>query len=409
MPTSLSDPLVPRWGDDCPAPGILQTGDLLLPRLPSAALEEWRGLSGIRPFSHFPVSKKGLLHPAGKRTLRELRDEPSLLLQPTPWPKAPPGLHAELRGLPSTWGSRIDLMSHYARDLEDFDLTLLMNVLESEFTDLIDQWLDMTLEAFLGSDLGQFLLETLLNGNASIDFFVGHVSMVIRECDGLSTTLDSGSELLVVEDNTTEYSHYRTAIHPYHLKIDPVPVYDPNDPDGNRDRGLQVAATSRGWVNRRRALGHHVWALRPRLLSDHSTLNEGQKQDIRQRLADETKSLHGRPYGFFDHPHLGDDDRMYCAEFIQVVFDRVAQDSQQDQLKVDALNTWDWMQNYQNPRYPSGDQKLFQLIKNIRAQQPALANPKRPFFVLTPPMIAESPNMQELFTPTGGDRYGKRP
>lgn len=409
MPEPLTDPLVPRWSQDCPAPAMLQTGDLLLPRLPTTAIKERLGTLGFTTFTHFLARKKWGHHPAGKRTLRELRDTPSLLLQPARGPTTPPGLHAELLGLPSTWGSRLDLLSSYALSLEDIDIALLMNVLEAEFTDLIDQWLDMPLDDFINSDLGVFLLETLLTGDASTHFFVGHVSLVIRERDGLSTTLEAGSELLVVEDNTTEYSHYRTAIHPYHLEIDPVPALTTEDPDGNRERGVQVAATARGWVNRRRALGHQVWALRPRLLSDRSPLNEGEKQDIRQRLAVEAKRLHGRPYGFFDHPHLGDDDRMYCAEFIKVVFDRVALTTGQSQLTVDALNTWDWMQDYQDPQYPSGDQKLFQLIRNIRTQQPALADPNRPFFVLTPAMIAESPDMQELFTPPGGDRYGKRP
>src|SRR5690606_22636418 len=139
---------------------------------------------------------------------------------------------------------------------------------------------------------------------------------------------------------------------------------DLRPPYATRDEDAKEAAYKmRGWVNRRCALGEQVWMARP----DPSTTADWQHQ-----LLQAGKRYLGRPFGFFDHPAFGDDDRMYCAEYVFRMFEDV------DAVlacRLQDRRTWGCMKRY---LYKSGQAKQHKLVESIQRQQGFPDD--RPFF-----------------------------
>ena len=432
MPDFRTTKFIPEFGINCPKPDDLQTGDLLFPRLPTgfevaaSAARRQDIQNNIREGNIQSKNMSGELvvakvttsgeHPANSKTLGQLLNDPSPLLHGQVGSVNPTNQYnSQLVEKPTTeLATATQDLEHtetqatiqHAAGASQMDTWwLLLNILRSEFSDLTQAWLNMPLRDFLKHPLGKFLLKTLEGSgdHASPSFFVGHVAMVIREQDGV--VVDKGGDLLVIEDNTTDFSHYRTAVHPYHVASDLRAEMKQGDFLENRRNAAWWSNAMRGWVDRRSALGQHVWAVRPRVLGE---LELKQRLKYMQQLADQAKRLHGRPYGFFDHPRLGDDNRMYCAEFIHLVFQRAAialGGKAPPQLALDGLCTWKWIRDYLNRPDPYGDPKLLKLIDQVLTEQPTFL-PDRRFFVITPAMLAESPSVTRLFTPTPvGDQY----
>jgi hypothetical protein len=377
-----TNPLPTYFGVELPHPDTLRTGDLLLPRSGKVAGQ------GNAPSALLP---SGSAQSAPMRRLLEARLGPlgALAVQRAPDPAALQALlDGYQSGAPPTQddapGREVVSVSPTARrgaafDLDDpATLLLLLRVMSIAFADLLRDWLEQTPRDFVRSALGRFLLETLRAERVSDGFFVGHVALVLREQGGQTVTDGSAAgQAYVIEANTTDYSHYRVALHPYH--------HAPSA--GHPDERQRI-----GWADRRAALGEKVWLARPQAL----------QAPLLQALADEAKVLLGRPYGFFDHPTLGDVDRLYCSEFVHAAYARAAARAGAGPRLDDCCN-WGWVCGYLQR---SGQTRLQALTQQVMQERGF--DPDRRFFVLSPPMVWASGAIGTRIDPVGEGEYAPR-
>lgn len=263
---------------------------------------------------------------------------------------------------------------------DDPDFLIAMKaILDIALPDIIKDWLGMTVADFIRHEVGRFLVDALTSPDVRLSFFVGHVGVVLRESDGQSVDPPHG-RVRVIETNITDYAHYRVSLQPYFHVDDIRPHSATSD-----EVAKEAAHKMRGWVNRRCALGERVWMARP----DPSTTADW--QDL---LLQAGKSYLGRPYGFFDHPCFGDDDRMYCAEYVFRMFEDV------DPVLARRLQdrrTWGDMKSY---LCKSGQTKQYKLVESIQHQQGFPDD--RPFFVLPPALLWNSSALEQVFAPDYG-------
>ncbi|MEZ5646095.1 MAG: hypothetical protein R3E94_03660 [Burkholderiaceae bacterium] len=263
---------------------------------------------------------------------------------------------------------------------DDPDFLIAMKaILDIALPGIIKDWLGMTVADFIRHEVGRFLVDALTSPDVRLSFFVGHVGIVLRELDGRSVDPPHG-RVRVIETNITDYAHYRVSIQPYFDADDIRPHNATED-----EVAKEAAHKMRGWVNRRCALGEQVWMARP----DPSTT-----PDWQDRLLQAGKSYLGRPYGFFDHPCFGDDDRMYCAEYVFRVFKDV------DPVLASGLQdrrNWGDMKTYLDR---SGQAKQHKLVEDIQRQQGFPDG--KPFFVLPPALLWNSTALQQKFAPDYG-------
>lgn len=395
----------PDPGGNCPKEADLQTGDLLFPRKPGLSGQAFGWGSHWASILEHPASafherlnaKIGTLlnnggaagfvkrlesGPAGgPQRWAGYAPDPTRLSPPHGQGETPPTYRsllldpdASMHPL-STTGMSALFGSFPGPDDPDF-LVAMKAILDIALPGLIKDWLGMTVEEFVRHELSQFLIDSLTSPDVRLNFFVGHVGMVLREQDGRSVDPPHG-KVFVIETNITDYAHYRVSIHPYVDASDPEPKSDSDAQDAK-----EAAHQMYGWVNRRCALGEYVWHARPQGI---------QANDWQNRLVQASKKQLGRPYGFFDHPQFGDDDRMYCAEFVFRAFCGV------DPTYAERLQdrqTWGAMQAYLEA---SGQGKQKQLVEKIKQEQ-SFKDCKR-FFVMPPALLWNSAALHRLANP----------
>ena len=367
-------------GTDCPHPNDLQTGDLLFPRQPGPQAKTLDAQIILASPIVLPMSGQATVRQylARKRT-----DLGHIFKSGEPLRGYSPELIPRGAGMKAL---------EFGPSKGDFDISdpanliRLVKILESEFPDLIDKWLDMSMRDFMDSKIAEFLVESLVADDPRGSFFVGHLSMVVREEAGQVVTGNRGTAY-VIEANVTDYSHYRVAIHPYHI-------------DGETAKPTKDNADlMRGWAERRLALGENVCRSRPKALAD-STGAPAERHGLQQALADKAKLLLGRPFGFFDHPEFGDIDHMYCAEYLFWVFREAGQAQGLDPWLIDDLRGWGWMKRY---LAASRQTKLLKLVDDTMREQHFPET--RKFFVLTPPMVWNSAQLPWHWSPDGEGPY----
>lgn len=385
-----------------PDPGMLRTGDLLFPRALSGVGVAGSPRTGLQSEPELPAVMVALgAHPArwsgtdgGSDDDRSMLD----LLRPALAPLIEhigTATSQEVQRLLDGWsigpaqshgdhgviahdlasGRRANLV-----DLDDVSLQLkLLRIMSVAMPDLLQQWLAMSVTEFVRSALGRFLLHILGGGRASDAFFVGHIAMVVRSETGRLVAEDAAlGDVFVIEANTTDYSHYRVALHPYrHPGTASLP-----------------SPTQRiGWMDRRAALGEKVWMGR-------IALPAGQEVEFRRKLSEAALSLLGRPYGFFDHPGLGDSDRLYCSEFVHESCRMAAQALHLRLPDVSDRCTWGWMLDY---LHATGQRDVHALVRDLMAERRFPAS--RRFFVLSPAMIWNSASLAMRWSPPGQSGY----
>jgi hypothetical protein len=264
---------------------------------------------------------------------------------------------------------------------------LLINILtESGIDDLLKDWFngDALKEGskFKKDPLIGLLLNLLASNDVSNEVFIGHVGIVLRERE----------HVYVIECNITSYSHYRVSIHPYHVPSDAdecslylnekyAEYLTHNDPEQDTtDYGLHEAQAT-GWVNRRAAKLEHVWYARPKGLDD----------DMKKNLASAAKELHGRPYGFFDHPQFGNDDRMYCSEYVCNAFKNGISPAKAPNL-TDKM-TWEYIEAYLSK---VNNKKMLSFVQDILkdTKNQYKIKPGDTFFVLPPAILWNSSGLE---------------
>lgn len=353
-----------------PSPDSLRTGDLLFPRKASHPTEKM-----LDTQAGMPAGFKSR-HAAANMKMGEL-----LALQLSAFEAPASPLAEQIEALipkyatQPMWAAEHEMgASPHNSDLSLDDwkvMSLLLKIMTVEMGDLFQEWLDMSVKEFIRSDLGKFLFE-LLKTDSSRDenFFVGHMAMVVRENTGQVVTDGSNAgTAYVIEANTTDYSHYRVAVHPYWAEDEP----DTLQPDAPNHPTL---GQLRGWANRRKAAGEKVWSASvARLVTEPNT------SDLVASVVAQAKRWLGRPYGFFDHPTFGDPDRMYCAEYLYKVFNEGSAATGQS-VRLDDRRTWGWMRAY---FAASGQTRLHDLLKSLMTEKSI--DTQQPFFVLTPAMV----------------------
>lgn len=400
----------PVWGGNCPHVDQLQTGDLLFPRRPTPAHKPvaWGTLwAKLLSGPGTPVLMDARLRrtigdilveadPELTERLRSGRPWRGYVPDPTRWPRVlpqalttsatpldaddvvePPTVHESLLLQPDAgdhlFSEQRALLVQAGGfpgvDDPDF-LFAMLTILRIEFPDLLEQWLDMSVEEFILSDIGRFFIDALTSPDVRLSFFVGHVAIVLREQDGQSVDAPHG-QVYVIEANITDYSHYRVSIHPYHCDTDINPDTRPNAP------ASEWAQEMRGWVNRRCALGEYVWHARPAI--------DGGLGDWHTPLMQACKKHLGRPYGFFDHPDFGEDDRLYCSEFVFRAFDDLGHLLPGFAKSLQDKQTWAGMRDYLRV---SGQDEQRKLVEEIMRTQGFPED--RAFFVMPPPVLWNS-------------------
>ena len=387
----------------CPCPSTLKTGDLLFPRPPKNA----RGNTGARFAAELlaerikakssAVEKTDSLRVTmirwGEKTgqqdlIKSLLAEDERVAShnegiagATFVPRSASGLEL-IYGPNQPRGSVWELMrqpnwAHLESgvDLEDPALFYsLKAILKSEFPDITVPWLDMQVDEFLNHPITKFLLSALTAADVRDSFFVGHVAMVICEPDGRP---------FVIEANATDFSHYRVAIHPYFVEGEATTVAD--------ELAVHTAEKMAGWVNRRCALGEHVW---------HARINKAIAEPHdwpADEIVRKAKELLGRPYGFFDYPTFGNTSRLYCAELIVAVFERAI-----PAIRLKDTMKWGWMRDYLKA---SNQTKEYKLVVKIMLDHRFPDD--RDFFVMPPAMLWNSASLAAIFKP-GDEEYAER-
>lgn len=387
----------PRFGENCPWPKDLQTGDLLFPRRLKVA---------YAPAVVYAAAESGGSGSTySRRTLRELIRQDNDVLAPffRDTRSANTGFGPDITRLRfspleigmSTHTSSTDSSPSAMNNAASMDYTSLLAdpydkrhpfvdslrpkslpdmsqeeldrwlllILKISLHAIPEQWLDMTVDRFHKHPIWEFLVAQLLSPDPTLSFFVGHVGVVLKE---------AGSTW-VIEANITDYSHYRVAVHPYYV-ADEVASFGPENPGESKEDAIKSnAARLRGWVNRRCALGELTWWARPDELND----------DDRRKLPNIAKRYLGRPYGFFDHPDIGHHNRLYCSEFVYRIFGDLREDLQ---ASIDDQRTWDGMAAHLNAAGEKDQETMVRRIKKELGNDPKFAK----FFVLPPALLWRS-------------------
>lgn len=280
-------------------------------------------------------------------------------------------------------------------------------LLTANFGVVVKEWFNRDLSPklyeFMRHPIVQLLFDLLLSDDVRSNVFVGHVGIVIRENDNV----------YVIEDNITSYSHYRVAIHPYYVQKEHHVDDDLSQGEVckylnkyynvvNRKYDLdnvdleRPAAQATGWVNRRAAMLASVWHARP--------TSSGFPVGWEAKLTLTAKALHGRPFGFFDQPILGNDDRMYCAEYVYNVFrngvSQTAADNMTDKLK------WKYIKAYLQI---VNNTKMLDFVNNILGDTNFPISPERNFFVLPPAILWNSSGLTYPSQHPGGPNNSYAP
>lgn len=323
------------FGTLCPRPEDLQTGDLLFPRpfdkVPVAWLPGAQASFAEQESASRPRPAPGILEAGLKRLLlmNELNQQ-------------------------QTWMGR----EESSRD------ELIKQLQALYFLKFLNAWFHLTGLEVLSQPKLRDMVEKVLSGaysnGSGTDFLSGHVSLVIREND----------RPYVIESNVTDFSHYRVAIHPYCAV-------------GNKDGEL---CGQRGWIDHRREKDEWVWQCRPR----HDTGAELSEAD-QAAIANEAKKLLGRPYGFFEDTAYGNDDRLYCGEFCDLVLKTACA------VDVADCSTWDWM----IANLPA-DNTFTADINAVLDENGGKIRDRvrgKPFFILTPKQMYRSSRARTVFQP----------
>ena len=283
-------------------------------------------------------------------------------------------------------------------------LKLIMEILiASGFNELVKNWFNatpaITLTAFMSDPLIKLLFDLLLSENVKNNVFIGHVGMVIREQDGKNVNEDGN--VYVINANITSYSHYRVAMHPYYVKADDSNISTYLNKYYNRafknkfDKTTDFdwpAENAAGWANRRIALLENIWHARP-----SSDFQKKMGKDWQDGLIKAAKEMHGRPYGFFDHPDLGEDDRMYCSEYIYNIFRRGVSEEASKILKKKM--TWGIVKQ---SMLNDNNTTMAAFIESILKDYPKYGKkPEHEFFVFQPAILWNSPGLEFKLTPDG--------
>lgn len=423
---------VPILGKTCPALGQLETGDLLFPRLSDAVEKKMN--------EPLVWQRQGFLFGIPKKTVLEWfrKDEPIRsvlkkevvedLLEKAKNPDTTSehralnlmALKDELQRekykkvnntLPHLNSSAIE----FKLQRPDFDtfqqesipvdldemlsdprvIELLIKILNaSGFGDLVQAWFNVeapkTVSEFRDDPLVGLLLDLLSSDDVRNEVFIGHVGIVIKE----------NNNLYVIEGNITSYSHYRVAIHPYYVGHDSTEVSKYLVSNYKETSSSYLPTTDfelypnqvTGWVNRRAAMLQHVWHARPGGLDDQK------KQD----LISAAKALHGRPFGFFDHPKFGNNDRMYCAEYVYNAFKDGISEAMATELTQKM--TWGYIRKYLEL---VGNAKMLTFVDDILKDiEQYKIHPESKFFVLPPAILW---NSNSLSFPTNHPGVDQKP
>jgi hypothetical protein len=356
-------PSIPiTWGKTCPHPDSLQTGDLVFPRGPASdanALLE--AITAMPQLSELTANMR-VAELLGEERLQLLRVR-NVPAHTMPLEPVQPDKLAE-----QGRGGVFD-------PTNPAHLFLLVRILNATFGDLTEQWLGMTVKQFLNHPISR-ILTGAINQDLGGGFFVGHVGLILREPSGASS---GATQPWVIEGNITDFSHYRVSIHPY---------YDERETTGSLPSGRM-----RGWVNYRTALGQQVWSGRPKAFINETP----EVAQAREAIARHAKALLGRPYGFFDHPALGDTDRLYCSEFVLNVFRSVGTATLN--LKVDDHRWWRWL--LENLPFGAFRQQLEKALKEDGLYDRVI---NKEFFLLTVHMLWRSEQLAAQLKP-GGEEY----
>jgi len=365
MSATTASTKLPDFGVNCPRPDSLETGDLLFPR-----------------------------KPANLSQFTEMRSNPNVNIQIAPGDKnktvaevlGPTRTAILLAGgasalVPNMWAenySRLQLESNSCGSDSSDLANKITKIVAAAFPKLIRDWLTMTMWQFALHPIKQFLEKAMCAPDVSGNFFVGHVAMVIREADGHSVTSSQGGIPYVIEANSTDFSHYRVSIHPYHAAGDTA-----------------YPQSSGGWVNNQCALGKKVWHGRPKCFE--TTLPGIATSEARQAITNTAKALIGRPYGILDNPEFANPDRLYCSEFVHTAYAGAGRSD----LILDEHRTWKWMQSFLN----KSSSDIGKIVTSIIDDPGLKIDPETAFFLLTPPMLWHSANMKPLWPDPTTDPY----
>jgi hypothetical protein len=357
MPEITPPQSLPQWNINCPHPDKLETGDLLFPKK-------------AEPDSHLESSKKSLsvkvVLVAGSGT-KSVKDVLGIEFTQLLVSDVKSGLTIDLNL--SLYENNKEESTTAQVDLSDpKNLFKLMRIAKAAFPHLIQQWLNMSMDAFVKHPVAQFLFKAMTAKDVKSGFFIGHVAMVIREADGELVNAPHGVPY-VIEANITDFSHYRVSIHRYYV-----------------DDGTPISNATRGWVNRRCGLGESVWHSRPQYLGA-DTVDAAKNNAAKLAISNAAKALIGRSYGFFDNPDFGDIDRLYCSEFIYKAYQAV------QQINVNDHRNWGWVQTF----FSQTDPALGDLVKTIIDDSELGIDNNTKFFLLTPPMLWRSSGMSKVW------------
>lgn len=398
---------LPKMGITCPKLELLQTGDLLFPRLPEKNIIKSRNISINNKFKKINLGQylksdvKTLLETARNKKLNERRSQDfttlvaefhSSILNADK--KSNISLYANQQGaniLNQTFGDDRGV----GLNINDFltshqTIKLLLKILiAAGYEELIENWFKVdapdSVFDFMTNSLVQLLLQMLTASDVRTNLFLGHVGIVIKENDNV----------YVIEDNITSYSHYRVSIHPYYDKSDESNTSKYLNEAYNEFTKLEdksqdgtdydyPASRATGWVNRRSAMLEHVWHVRPKCKVD----------GWQMKLANAAKALHGRPYGFFDSPNLGNDDRMYCSEYVYTAFKQGLGKSEADNL-LDKM-TWGHVLTYLKN---DGNAEMEKIVSDILTKHSKKITEVNQFFVLPPALLWNSSYVDHQFNP----------
>jgi uncharacterized protein YycO len=284
--------------------------------------------------------------------------------------------------------------------MDDFiSNTKLLKLIQSAliaagFKNIANEWFGHTINSksfikFYSDPLIKLFFNVFAEGDIRNNLFIGHVGMVICEKNGKMVKNAKNSNVYVIEANITSYSHYRVAIHPYYIQEEVNTVenylrkyFDNKDLLPLCDFSLP-ATQAVGWVNRRIAKRECVWHARPN--------SENFPKNWQMELATKAKSLHGRAYAFFDNPELGDDDRLYCSEFIYKVYKDAIGDAAND-----LINKMKWGEVVKYLKVDKNT-KMEKLISEIiKKNNKYKIQETDDFFVLPPAILWNSKILKEI-------------
>ena len=261
-------------------------------------------------------------------------------------------------------------------------IALIVAILMTEFPELTEDWFGLTLLQFFSKPLARLLLKVFA-GDVRDSFFVGHCALVICEDDGLDP---AKRQPYVVEANTTSFSHYGVAMHPYYIQ---------DDGQVGKDR-------FRSWASFRASRGDSVWSARAKAL-----INADPRTAERMRVAlrRAAKMYLGRSYGLFDSSTYGDTGRLYCGEFVYSTFRDVVEGGAGSPpqkgvpLVGEDTRTWQWMRANNPPKKPGDIGSTIEECFRDRDIRRYIRN--REFFILTVQMLYLSSYLEPNFLANG--------